>query len=161
MTGKAIGMTMNQGYKGQPSRLTPVPEILTRPAGEALVFGDPLAVTNGKYVKFTGTDIEALAGVCARGVQQSTAYASQTGETGYAENKPASALRKGHIIVNVGSSTPTANGKVYLTSAGAFTATATSNLLVNSAVFTTGVKDANNNAEIEIGYLPIFATPST
>lgn len=159
MTGKAIGIELNQGYVGQPSRQAPVPEIYTRPASVALAFGDIVKVdSNGKYAKFTvGTDtLDKFAGIVTRGVQQSTVYTSQNGETGYAQGLPACAMKKGFIIVNVGSSTPSAGGKVYVDSTGKFTATSTSNTLLPNLRFTTGKKDGNNNTEIEICSMPIY-----
>lgn len=161
MTGKAIGLELNQGYVGQPSRQAPVPEIYTRPASVKLDFGDLVKVdSNGKYAKFVvGTDtIDLFAGIVTRGVQQSTVYTLQNGETGYDANLPACAMKKGFIIVNVGTSTPSAGGKVYATSAGKLTATSTSNTLIPNLRFTTGKKDGNNNTEIEIGYLPMVAS---
>lgn len=158
MTGKAIGITLNQGFLGSPSRLTPIPEIFTRPAGADIVFGDPAVLSNGKYIKYTTTNnITQLEGVICRGVQQSQLYTSQTGETGYKTNQPAAVLRKGFVIV-ASAGSPTAGGQVYLTSTGGFTATKGSNAAIPSARFTTGVKDGNGNAEIEIGYLPIFSS---
>lgn len=159
MTGKAIGLELNQGYIGQPSRQAPVPEIYTRPAAVALDFGDIVKVdSNGKYAKFVvGTDtLDKFAGIVTRGVQQSTVYTSQNGETGYAAGLPACAMKKGFIIVNVSTSTPTAGGKVYATSAGALTATSTSNTLIPNLRFTTGKKDGNNNTEIEICSMPVY-----
>lgn len=158
MTGKAIGIELNQGYVGQPSRQAPVPEIYTRPASADLAFGDLVKVdSNGKFAKFVvGTDtIDKFAGIVTRGVQQSITYTSQNGETGYKSGLPACAMKKGFMTVNVSTSTPTAGGKVYATSAGALTATSTSNTLIPCLRFTTGKKDANNNTEIEICYLPM------
>lgn len=159
MTGKAIGLELNQGYVGQPSRQAPVPEIYSRPASVKLDFGDIVKVdANGKYAKFVvGTDsLEDFAGIVTRGVQQATLYTQQNGETGYDAGLPACAMKKGFIIVNVGTSVPTAGGKVYVTSQGKFSATATSNTLVPNLRFTTGKKDGNNNTEIEICSMPVY-----
>lgn len=159
MTGKAIGLELNQGYIGQPSRQAPVPEIYSRPASVKLDFGDIVKVdSNGKYAKFVvGTDtLDTFAGIVTRGVQQSTVYTSQNGETGYDAGLPACAMKKGFIIVNVGNSVPTANGKVYATSEGKLSATSTSNTLIPNLRFTTGKKDGNNNTEIEICSMPIY-----
>lgn len=158
---KAIGIELKQGFLGQASRQTPIPEIQTRPASVQLAFGQPVIVTaDGKYAPFTGTDISKFAGVCCRSVMQATNYLVQDGETGYAPNLPANALKKGFIIVNVGESTPAPNGAVYVTSAGAFTATASGNTLLPNCTFSTGKKDANNNCELEVGYLPVQAPAS-
>lgn len=157
MTGKAIGLELNQGYVGQPSRQAPVPEIFSRPAAVKLNFGEPVKVdADGKYAKFVaGTDdLEAFAGIVTRGVQQATVYTLQNGETGYDKDLPCAVMKKGFIIVNVGNSTPTPYGKVYI-NGSAFTATATGGTAIPCLRFTTGKKDGNNNAEIEIGYLPL------
>lgn len=162
MTGKAIGLELNQGYEGQPSRQAPVPEIFSRPAKVKLNFGAPVKVDeNGKYDLFVaGTDtLDTFAGIVTRGVQQSTIYTLQDGNTGYDANLPCAVMKKGFIIVNVGESNPTPNGKVYLTNAAStFTATNSGNVELPCARFTTGKKDGNNNAEIEIGYLPLIAS---
>lgn len=160
MTGKAIGLELNQGYVGQPSRQAPVPEIFTRPAYEKLDFGMPVKIdANGKYAKFVqGTDnIGDFAGVVTRGVQQATVYTSQNGETGYDKDLPCAVMERGYIMINVGSSVPTPNGKVYI-KASAFTATSTSAVEVPCMRFTTGKKDGNNNVEVKINYLPLEAT---
>lgn len=157
MTGKAIGLELNQGYVGQPSRQAPVPEIFTRPASVKLNFGEPVKVdANGKYAKFVaGTDdIDAFAGIVTRGVQQSTIYTSQNGETGYDKDLPCAVMERGYIMVNVGSSVPTPNGKVYI-NGSAFTATSTGGTEVPCMRFTTGKKDGNNNVEVKINYLPV------
>lgn len=162
MTGKAIGLELNQGYVGQPSRQAPVPEIFSRPAYEKLDFGQAVKVdSDGKFRKFVvGTDtLDAFAGIVTRGVQQATVYTSQNGETGYDKDLPCAVMKKGFIIVNVGSSVPTPNGKVYLDAdTGKFTATSTSNFELPNLRFTTGHKDGNNNVEVEIGYLPLVVT---
>lgn len=159
MTGKAIGLELNQGYVGQPSRQAPVPEIFTRPAKVKLDFGTPVKVdADGNYDKFVaGTDaIDTFAGIVTRGVQQSTIYTLQNGETGYDAKLPCAVMERGYIMINVGTSTPTPNGKVYITASGStFTATASGNVELPSLRFTTGKKDANNNVEVKIGYTPL------
>jgi hypothetical protein len=160
MTGKAIGLELNQGYVGQPSRQTPVPEIFSRPALMHLNFGEPVKVNEaGKYDLFVaGTDkLADFAGIVTRGVQQSTVYTLQNGETGYDKDLPCAVMKKGFIIVNVGESTPAPNGKVYI-NGSAFTATADGGTEIPNLRFSTGKKDGNNNAEIEIGYLPVVVT---
>ena len=155
MTGKAIGLELNQGYIGQPSRQAPVPEIFSRPAVKHLDFGVPVKVDeDGKYDLFVaGTDtLDTFAGIVTRGVQQATVYTSQNGETGYDKDLPCAVMKKGFIIVNVGDSLPKPNGKVYL-DGSKFTATGGTE--IPCLRFTTGKKDGNNNAEIEIGYLPL------
>lgn len=159
MTGKAIGLELNQGYIGQPSRQAPVPEIFSRPAKVKLAFGTPVKVgADGKYDLFVaGTDaLDTFAGIVTRGVQQATIYTSQNGETGYDADLPCAVMKKGFIIVNVGDSVPTPHGKVYLNGSN-FTATASGGTVIPCLRFTTGKKDGNNNAEIEIGYLPLVA----
>ena len=161
MTGKAIGLELNQGYAGQPSRQAPVPEIFTRPASAKLEFGEPAKVdSNGKYAKFVdGTDtIDAFAGVVTSGVQQSTVYTSQNGETGYASGLPCAVMERGYIMVNVSTSTPTANGKVYIKSSKFTASSANGAVEIPCMRFTTGKKDGNNNAEVKIGYLPLIAS---
>lgn len=157
MTGKAIGLELNQGYEGQPSRQAPVPEIFTRPALMHLNFGEPVKVNaNGQYELFVaGTDtLDTFAGVVTRGVQQATVYTKQDGETGYDKDLPCAVMKKGFIIVNVGDSTPAPYGKVYIKGSD-FTATAADGTEIPCMRFTTGKKDGNNNAEVEIGYLPL------
>ena len=157
MTGKAIGLELNQGYAGQPSRQAPVPEIFSRPALMHLNFGEPVKVNaDGKYEVFVaGTDaLDTFAGIVTRGVQQATVYTSQNGETGYEKDLPCAVMKKGFIIVNVGESVPAPNGKVYLNGSN-FTATADGGTEIPCLRFTTGKKDGNNNAEVEIGYLPL------
>ena len=165
MTGKAIGLELNQGYVGQPSRQAPVPEIFTRPAYEKLNFGTPVKIdANGKYAKFVaGTDTaDKFAGIVTRGVQQATVYTSQNGETGYDKDLPCAVMERGYIMINVGSSTPTPNGKVYVTNgASTFTATPTSNTEIPNLKFTTGKKDGNNNVEVKITELPVIASSAT
>lgn len=157
MTGKAIGLELNQGYVGQPSRQAPVPEIFSRPALMHLNFGEPVKVNaNGQYELFVAeTDgLDVFAGIVTRGVQQATLYTKQDGDTGYDKDLPCAVMKKGFIIVNVGDSTPTPNGKVYI-KGSAFTATSAGGTEIPCLRFTTGKKDGNNNAEIEIGYLPL------
>lgn len=162
MTGKAIGLRLNQGYAGEPSRTNPVPDIFTRPAGEALEFGIPLAVNEaGEYVKFTKDNaIDQFAGICTRGVQQALEYLTQTTESGYAKDSPAACFKRGYVIINVKDGETKPFGKVYLDKeTNKFTAIAENNIELPSLRFTTGKKDANNNAEIEIGYLPMSVVP--
>lgn len=157
MTGKAIGTELNQGYLGQASRQTPIPEIFTYPAGEAISFGAPLKINDaGQLVAFTNADTADLfAGICARSVQQAINYLVQNGETGYVANEPANVMKKGFIVIELADdSTPTPYGKVYLSAAG-FTATADANLLLPALRFSTGKVDANKRVEVEIGYLPM------
>lgn len=157
MTGKAIGLELNQGYVGQPSRQAPVPEIFSRPALMHLNFGEPVKVNaNGQYELFVAeTDgLDVFAGIVTRGVQQATLYTKQDGDTGYDKDLPCAVMKKGFIIVNVGDSTPAPNGKVYI-KGSAFTATSAGGTEIPCLRFTTGKKDGNNNAEVEIGYLPL------
>ena len=157
MTGKAIGLELNQGYVGQPSRQAPVPEIFSRPALMKLNFGEPVKVNeDGKFELFVaGTDtLDQFAGIVTRGVQQTTTYTLQDGDTGYDKDLPCAVMKKGFIIVNVGDSVPTPYGKVYL-NGSSFTATEEGGTEIPCLRFSTGKKDGNNNAEIEIGYLPL------
>jgi len=159
MTGKSIGLSLNPGFAGQPSRETPIPEIFSLPAGEDIAFGAPLALVNGTYVLLKTANVASMkandfAGICARSVMQSQIYTSQNGETGYKENQPACALKKGFVTI-LTAGTPTAGGNVYIVkSTGAFTATAdgSNTLLLANARFTTGQKGTNNSAEIEVLY---------
>lgn len=160
MTGKAIGIDLNIGYEGEISRTNPNPVIFTRPAGEQLDFGTAVVVNDkGQYVTYKeGNTLDQFAGIISRAIKQSVNYLQQDGKTGFQEDNPASALMTGYIIINVGDSTPKAFGKVYLDpKTSKFTATQTNNIELTSARFSTGTKDANNNTEIEIGYLPMVA----
>lgn len=164
MTGKAIGLSLNQGYVGQPSRTNPPPEIDTCPAGEALEFGDPLTVTDdGKYVKFNSNNtIDQFAGICTRAVLQGVNYLTQQEESGYPKDSPAGCMERGYITINIIAGEPKPHGKVYLDKeTNKFTAVAENNMELPSIRFTTGIKDANNNTEIKIGYLPMSSVSVT
>lgn len=156
MTGKAIGTELGQGFVGQVSRQTPIPEIYTRPAEEELAFGTPVKVTTGgQYTAFKNTDtIDLFAGICCRSVLQATSYLQQS-EVAYAANQPAAALKKGFIVIQLAdTSTPQPEGKVYMSASG-FTATSAGNLEIPCLRFSTGKVDANKRVEVEIGYLPM------
>ncbi len=102
-------------------------------AGDAVVYDS----NNGNFGKFAGTGTPY--GVVTRIAPQSPDYAGMAG-----------ILVHGYVAVVVAAGDPVRGGKVYLTAAGGFTATATSNTEFPNAVWAVDGKSDGNLAEIRI-----------
>jgi hypothetical protein len=165
MTGKAIGISMNLGYPGSFARngdcviMNRIVK-LTDSAGPA--FGDPVILnTDNTYSKFVATGtLAAFAGVAVREVKQPTDYYDASGV--YEPGQPADVIERGAVSVVCRVGTPTAGGKVYVRIVanesipagvvGGFEAAAdsTNTIELTNCRWATGLKDANNVAELTI-----------
>lgn len=102
-------------------------------AGDAVVYDS----TNGNFKKFAGTGTPY--GVATRIAPESPDYDGMAG-----------ILVHGYVTVVVAAGDPVRGGKVYLTAAGGFSATATSNTEFAGATWAVDGKSDGNLAEIRI-----------
>lgn len=161
MSGKVIGLTLNNGFAGSYSR-QPDMSIQTRPnVGSApIAFGSCLyASGNGVKAADASFTAEKFVGVASRQVQTQLNYLNQNGAGEYPVNAPVSVFQLGRINVQVASGSPALYGTVYV-----FTAVGTNNEPIGSfgcasdsgknVALTNaqwgGTKDANGIAELVI-----------
>jgi len=117
MPGKAIGISMLNGYPGSFARNADC-IIRNRPVlgtdTDSIAFGDPVILNSGgTYSKFGATGTAALfAGVAVREVQQATSYTDQSAGA-YAPGSPCDVLSRGSVSVICRVGTPVDGGAVY------------------------------------------------
>lgn len=130
---------MPRGYAGQVTRGFYESTIETKEAAAAIGFGLPVKLdTNGKAAAVTASSDDVY-GFTVREYGQADAAGAQ-------DEAFVAVLRRGYLAVKV-TGTAAPGGKVYLTSAGALTATAASNTALAGATFC-GKADADGIVEI-------------
>lgn len=162
MPGKTIGIIMNNGYAGTQSR-TADAIIQNRIAETAIAFGQAVVLTDGnkwRLVK-TGDAADDVAGIAVREVVQANTFNPQSNPD-YLVGTPCDVMVRGNCTVKCQRGTPKAGSAVYVritanTSypdavVGGLEAQAdtTNTIEVPNIEWTTGVVDANGNAEITI-----------
>lgn len=163
MSGKVIGLHMNNGFAGSYAR-QPDMGIQTRPnVGDAVIqFGDPL-YASGAGVKKADASFTAakFVGIAARQIQTQLNFLNQAenGAGEYPKNAPVPVFQLGRINVKVQSGTPAIYGDVYVFTAtgtnsepiGTFGCTSDSekNVKLTNAQWGSS-KDANGIAELVI-----------
>lgn len=163
MPGTVIGKVMNVGYPGSFSKNG---DFIASPRPvktAALKFGAVTMLnTDNTYSPATASfAMTTFAGIALREVQQASSYTSQSaGE--YAVGAVADVIERGSVVVTCVDGTPTAGGLVYVCTvagtvaavgditANASNASSGTTVQITNARFTTGVKDANNCAEITL-----------
>lgn len=102
MSGKTIGMTLNNGFAGSYAR-NPEMMIMTRPNnGTAnIVFGSPLMRDDlGGVVPVDSTlTAELFEGVASKEIKTALSYLDQSGGGAYAPSEPVSVFQRGSINV--------------------------------------------------------------
>ena len=155
MAGKAIGKTMPLGYRGNVSRTPDIVIESFRNVGTANIeYGSPVyfAADGVKAIDASATAAKVI-GIAVRHMGQP--YSDSNDGWHYAANDSVDVLVRGSVIVELGdTSTPTAHGQVYVTNAGVITATASNNLAIPHAIFSTGkveaVDDSHKLVEVTI-----------
>ena len=161
MAGKAIGKTLDFGYRGAVSR---TPDTLIQAyqnVGEANIqFGEPVVfdATNGGVRKITTTDTDNtnIIGIAVR--RMGDPYADNAQGWYYKQGDAVDVLVRGSIVVELKATTSiAARGSVYVangnnsTTAGDLYCASGSGLVqVPNAIFSTGKYDSNRCAEITI-----------
>lgn len=163
MSGKTIGLNLNNGFAGSYAR-QPDMIINTHPNVESsanIPFGHALMVgTGGVQLPTASLTSATFAGVASRQVQSQLNYASQNDAGAYKPNDPVSCFQRGRINVLCNTGTPALNGNVYVAikastgvAIGDFTATEgtlnTDTILLSNCKWG-GAKDANNVVELVI-----------
>lgn len=118
MSGKVIGLHMNNGFAGSYAR-QPDMGIQTRPntGTTTIQFGDPLYKSGAGVKKADGSfTAAAFVGIAARQMQTQLGFLNQAENGGgeYAPNAPVSVFQLGRINVKVQSGTPAIYGDVYV-----------------------------------------------
>lgn len=115
----------------------------------AIAFGAPVVfdATSGGVKNVASTDTAVL-GVAVRTAKTEETYGGN--DPKYKAKEMVDVLKRGSIIINVGSTlTPAAGGTVYITKAtGAWATAADSTNTIDTGWKFTGTKDANNCVEI-------------
>lgn len=165
MPGKTIGIMMGVGYPGTQSRSADA-IVQARVADGPIAFGQAVKLTNANKWKVvaTGDTAAAVAGVAVREVVQANTYNPQSNPD-YLDGSLCDVMVRGNCVVKCQRGTPTAGGAVYVritdnsatypgTVVGGFEAEAdaiaANTILVSNIEWTTGVVDADGNAEITI-----------
>ncbi|HBC94380.1 MAG TPA: hypothetical protein DCZ10_16140 [Pelotomaculum sp.] len=166
MPGQAIGTSMLYGYPGTVSR-TPDSIIMNRPVKDTdetgPAFGEPVVLnTDNTYSRFGATGAMAtFGGVAIREVKQTADYYSAEGQ--YQPGEACDVIQRGSVMVLCNIGTPTAGGEAYIRTelgsnplgvVGQFEAAAAADggttVEITNCRWKTGLKDANNVAELEI-----------
>jgi len=161
MAGKAIGKTLNFGYRGAVSR-TPdtIIQAYQNVGTDPIQFGEPVVfdATNGGVRKITTTDTtnDGIIGIAVR--RMGDPYVDSNMGWYYKAGDVVDVLVRGSIVVELKATTSiAAHGKVYvangnnsMTAGDLYCATATGLVEVPNAIFTTGVADGNQCAEVTI-----------
>jgi hypothetical protein len=161
MPANVIGISLNMGYPGNVSRNDPRTYVRSRPVKTAAIpFGMPVILNSDNTydpMLYTST-AAAVDGIALRNVKQQTVYASNAAGQ-YAAGDPCDVIQQGFVTVSVNpSATLTAGGAVYAifdAVSDAFkyfdiAAGADTGVLLPQCVWSTGAKDGNSVAEIEI-----------
>ena len=161
MAGKAIGKTLDFGFRGTVSR---TPDTLIQAyqnVGSAdIQFGEPVVydATNGGVRKITTTDTtnDNIIGIAVR--RMGDPYADNDKGWYYKQGDCVDVLVRGSIVVELKATTSiAAHGAVYvangnndMTAGDIYCASATGRVQVPNAIFSTGKYDSNSCAEITI-----------
>ena len=164
MPGSVIGKVLNLGYIGKISRDADAIVInrIVSDKSEAIDFGAAVflnddntvrnVVLSGDPGKETPTDtVDKFVGIAVAEVVQATEYTQQA--SAYLKNKGCDILVRGTAIVEMGTGTPKAGGKVYFNfTTGKFDATDPTAIkgFAIPARFTTGYVDGKGGVEITI-----------
>ena len=175
--GQVIGIAMNVGFPGTYSRNADciiANRLIKATDATGPIFGNGV-VLNADSSGGTFTDIATFiaaggtftaakfAGIVLREVKQQTGSYLTQGTVGfYGPGQPADVLQRGSAVVTCLVGTPTAGGAVYMRTVlngaipagivGGYEAAAdgTNSVLLTNCQWSTGVKDANNVAELTI-----------
>ena len=161
MAGKAIGKTLNFGYRGAVSRTPDTIIQAYQNVGSAnILFGEPVvydATNKGvRKIGTTDTDNTGIIGIAVR--RLGDPYADNSQGWYYKQGDVVDVLVRGSIVVETKSQTSiAARGSVYVangnnsTTAGDIYCASGSGLVqVPNAIFTTGEYDGNKCAEVTI-----------
>lgn len=162
MPGKTIGIMMAVGYPGTQSRSADS-IIQNRMASGAIAFGHAVKLldTNKWAPVATGDTEDKIAGIAVREVVQANTFDPQS-NSDYVANAPCDVMVRGNCTVKCQRGTPAAGAAVYVrithnptyanAVVGGFEAQADSGntIQVKNIEWTTGVIDANGNAEVTI-----------
>lgn len=163
MPGSVIGKVLNLGYIGKISRDADAIVINRIVSGEseAIDFGAAVFLNDDNTVRnvalegeegseTTSDTADKFVGIAVAEVVQATEYTQQA--SAYLKNKGCDILVRGTIIVEMGTGTPAAGGKVYFNfKTGKFDATDPSaNGFQIPASFTTGYVDGKGGVEITL-----------
>jgi hypothetical protein len=162
MSGKVLGIAMNNGYAGTVSR-TADAIIQSRIAESDLSFGKAVILTADNTWDVVAADTVAagIAGIVVREVVQANTFDPQSNPN-FPANTPCDVLVRGNVAVHCLRGTPAAGAAVYVRVAanetypaskiGDFEASAdsTNSIAVANIEWTTGNMDANGIAEVTI-----------
>lgn len=163
MSGKTIGLNMNNGFAGSYAR-QPDMIINTQPNKESsasIEFGHALMkATGGVQLPTASMTAADFVGVAARQVETQTNYLNPNAGGSYEPNAPVSVFQRGRINVCCPTGNPALYGNVYIAikastgvNIGDFTATEgtlnTDTIKLSNAQWG-GSKDANNIVELVI-----------
>lgn len=162
MPGKTIGIMMAVGYPGTQSRSADS-IIQNRMASNIIKFGHAvkLLATNQWAPVATGDTAAAVAGIAVREVVQANTFDPQSNPD-YVANAPCDVMVRGNCTVKCQRGTPEAGAAVYVritanvnypnAEVGGFEASAdgANTVQVTNIEWTTGVVDADGNAEVTI-----------
>lgn len=163
MPGTAIGINLNLGFVGTPSRQDDN-LIRNRINGGAanILFGAPVILKSDNTIDNWAADSTAdvFAGVAISNVKTLQTYGYTNNTSGYyAPQQATDVLERGSVPVFCKNGTPTAGGAVYIRTVASGThlvgdfeavADAGNNVLIPNAKWTTGKIDSNGVAEITI-----------
>lgn len=162
MPGKTIGIMMGVGYPGTQSRSADA-IIQARVANADIKFGEAVILTeDNKWSPVTDSTTDAMiAGVAVREVVQANTFNPQSNPD-FLKDSLCDVMTRGNCTVKCNRGTPKAGKAVFIrikanaayanTVVGGFEAEAdtTNTVEVPNIEWTTGVTDANGNAEITI-----------
>lgn len=116
MSGKTIGLNMNNGFAGSYAR-QPNMVINTKPnvASTAIPYGAPV-MQGTAGVQFPTASLTAanFVGVAARQIQSADSYLNQNGAGEYKQNDAVPVFQQGRINVKCSQGTPAMYGDVYV-----------------------------------------------
>ena len=168
MPGSSIGTSMNFGFGGTVSRQTPAPSIEAKPVADDsdnILFGQPVVLnSDNTFDAPTSTTLTAanFAGVAVAVAQQNNSYPPDNAVGHYEPESMCDVLQSGVILVEIQRGTPTSGGAVYVRVQestespglviGGFEAQADGSQTVQltNCSWATGIKDANNMAELKV-----------
>jgi hypothetical protein len=160
MSGKTIGLNMNNGFAGSYAR-QPNMVINTKPniGSTAIPFGAPVMQgTNGVQFPTASLTAANFVGIASRQIQSADSYLNQNGSGEYKQNDAVPVFQQGRINVKVADGTPAMYGDVYVRTVAATgknigdfecTADTGNNVKLDNCQWG-GPKDANGVAELVI-----------
>ena len=162
MPGRVIGTSLNIGYPGTPSRSADS-IIQNRIADAVIAFGQAVILkSTNKWAPVTSSTVAAdIAGIAVREVVQANTFDPQSNPD-YVANAPCDVMVRGNCTVKCQRGTPKAGNAVYVRIAanesyadavvGGFEAQddAGKVIKVDNIEWTTGVMDADGNAEVTV-----------